>query len=68
MGVMHSRFAFVREEIFAAFWFLDHTFGSRYGRKAIKGSKDSDGSLVSTKTLGQNKGSLDWRPGPDKVG
>jgi len=27
-----------------------HNFGSRYARKPIKGSKDSDDSLVSKKT------------------
>jgi len=27
-----------------------HNFGSRYARKLIKGSKDSDDSLVSKKT------------------
>jgi len=31
--------------------FLSHKFDSRYARKPIKGSKDSDDSLVSTKNL-----------------
>jgi len=43
-------------------------FGSRYTRKPIKGSKDSDDSLVSKNTLSKKIGLLDWRPGPGKVG
>jgi len=37
-------------------------FVSRYSRTPIKGSKDSDDSLVSKKILTQKIGSLDWRP------
>jgi len=29
----------------ATFWFLSHHFGSRYARKSIKGSRNSDDSL-----------------------
>jgi len=51
MGVMHPRLAFVWVDILTTFWFLGHNFGSRYARKPIKGSIDSDGSLVSKKNL-----------------
>jgi len=50
MGVMHPRLAFVGVEILTNFCFLGHTFGSRYAKMPIKGSKDSDDSLVSKKT------------------
>jgi len=50
------------------FWFLCHNFGSRYARKPLKGSKDSGDSLVSKKNLSEKIYSLDWRPGPRKVG
>jgi len=53
MGVIHPRLGFVDAEIFTKFWFLVHNVGSRYARKSIKGSKDSDDSLVSKKTLSQ---------------
>ena len=33
--------------------FLSHNFGSRYASKLIKGSKDTDHSLVSKKNLSQ---------------
>jgi len=33
--------------------FLSHNFGYRYARKAIKGCKDADHSLVSKKILSQ---------------
>jgi len=49
-------------------WFLWDNFGSRNARKPIKGSKDSDGSLVLTKNLNEKIGSFDWRPGPRKLG
>jgi len=38
---------------------LIHNFGSRYARKPIKGSKDSDDSLVSKEILSEKIGSLD---------
>jgi len=34
----------------------------------MKGSKDSDDSLVSKKNLTKKIGSLDWRLGPGEVG
>jgi len=37
--------------IFTNFCFLSHNFGTRYASKPIKGSKDSDGSLIPKKTL-----------------
>jgi len=48
--------------------FLGHNFGSRHARKSSKGSTDAEDHLVSNKSLSQNFGSLDWRPGPVKVG
>jgi len=50
LGVIQPRFPFVEVEILTTFLFLWHNFGSRYARKPIKGSKDSDDSLVSNKT------------------
>jgi len=41
-------------------FFLCHNFGSRYDRKPIKGSKDSDDRLLSNKHLSQKNGSLAW--------
>jgi len=34
----------------------------------MKGSKVSKDSLVSKKNLSETIGSLDWRPGPRKLG
>jgi len=48
--------------------FLDHNFGSRHARRSNKGSIDAGDHLVSKKSLSQNFGPLDWRPGPVKVG
>ena len=48
--------------------FLGHNFGFRYASKSIKGCKDANNSLVSKTTLRQKNCSLDWRPGPGKVG
>ena len=59
MGVIQPRFPFVGVEILT---------GCRYGRKPIKGSTDTDDSLVSKKKPEQKIGSLDWRLGPGKVG
>ena len=39
-----------------------------WSRRSIKGSIDSGDHVVSTKSLSQNLGSLDWRPVPVKVG
>jgi len=49
LGVIHPRLAFEGVEILTTFCFLWHNFGSRYARKQIKGSKDSDDSLVFKK-------------------
>jgi len=49
LDVIHPRLEFVGVEIFTNFCFLWHGFGSRYARKPIKASKDSDGSLVTKK-------------------
>jgi len=68
LGIIHPRFPFVGVEIVTTFCFLWHSFGSRYGRKPIKCSKNSDDSLVLTKNLSKKIGSLDWHPGPQKVG
>jgi len=38
--------------------FLSHAFGSRHASKSVKGSKDADHSLVSTKILSQKM--ADW--------
>jgi len=46
-----ARAAFLLTLAFTNFWFLIHNFGSRYARKPIKGSKDSDDSLVSKTNL-----------------
>ena len=48
--------------------FLAHNFGSRHARRSSKGSIDAGDHLVSKKSLSQNFGPLDWRPGPVKVG
>jgi len=68
LGVVHSRLEFVGVEILTTFLFLWHNFGSRYARKPIKSSKDSDDSLISKKNLSQKIGSLAWRLGPGKAG
>jgi len=39
-----------------------------HARKPIKGSEDSDDSLVSKKILIQKLGLLDWRLRPGKLG
>jgi len=67
-GVIYFGLAFVGVEIFTNFCFLGHNFGSRYATESIKGSKDSDNSLVSKTKLEPRIGSLDWGLGPDKVG
>jgi len=53
LGVIHPRFPFVGVEILTTFCFLWHNFSSRYARKPIKGSKDSDDSLVSKNNLSE---------------
>ena len=50
LGVIQPRSPFVGVEILTSFWFLWHSFGSRYARKPIKVSEDSYDSLVSKKT------------------
>jgi len=49
VGVMYPRLAFVGVDILTNFWFWGYDFGSRYARKPIKSSKDSDDNLVSQK-------------------
>jgi len=39
----------------------------RYAEKSIKGSNNSDDSLVSKQSLSQKYGSLGWRQGPGKL-
>jgi len=48
--------------------FLSDNSGSRHARRSIKSFKDADDHLVSKKILSEKNGSLDWRPGPGKVG
>jgi len=48
--------------------FLDHNAGSKHGRRSSKSSIDAGDHLVSKKSLSQNFGQLDWRPGPVKIG
>jgi len=48
--------------------FLGHNFGSRHARRSNKGSIDAVDHVVSKKSLNQNFGLLDWRPGLVKVG
>jgi len=62
LGVIHPKLEFVGVESLTTFWFLWHNYGSRYARKPITGSKDSDDSLVSKINLSQQIGSLNWRP------
>jgi len=50
LGVIDPRLALKGAEILITFCFLCHNFGSRHARKPIKGSKDSDDSLVLKKT------------------
>jgi len=67
-GAFLLTLAFVGVQFFTNFWFLIHNIGSRYARKPIKGSKDSDDILVSKKTLSQKIVSMVWRPGSGKIG
>ena len=48
--------------------FLGHNFGARHARGSSKGSIDVGDYLLSKKSLIQNFGPLDCRPGPVKVG
>jgi len=56
------------QQFFTNFGFLAYKCRSRYARKPIRGSKDSDDNLVSKKILSQKIGSLVWRPGSGKIG
>jgi len=47
---------------------LGHNFGSRHARRSIKSSIDADDHLAFKQSLSHIFGSLDWRPGPVKVG
>ena len=58
----------MRVQFFTNFWFSGYKFRSRYARKYINDSKDSDDNLVSTKTFSQKIVSLVWRPGSGEVG
>jgi len=49
MSITYPGSAFVGVECSTNFWFMSHTFDSRYARKLNKGSKDSDDSLDSKK-------------------
>jgi len=48
--------------------FLGHSFNSRHAKRSRKGSIDAGDHLVCKKSLSQNFGALDWRPGLVKVG
>jgi len=45
MGVIYPGSAFVGAKFLPIFVFLSHNFGSKYPRKSIKGSMDSDDIL-----------------------
>jgi len=47
--------------------FWGHNFGYRHARRSSKGSIDAGDHLVSKKSLSQDFGPLDWRPGPWKL-
>jgi len=47
---------------------MSHNFRSRYAKKSIKGSIDTDFDLVFTKTLSPKNAPLGRRPGPGKDG
>ena len=57
-----AKIAFCRTWNLPQFLFFSHNFGSRYAKKPIKGSGDSDHSLVFNKNLSPKNGSLDCRP------
>ena len=48
--------------------FLGHIFGFRHVKRSSKGFIDAGDHLVSKKSLSQNFGQFDWRPGLVKVG
>jgi len=47
--------------------FFSHKFWTRDARKPIKGSTDSDFSLVSRKNFSVTLDSCNWGPGPDNL-
>jgi len=47
--------------------FFSHNLEPKNARKSIKGSKDSDYSLVTKKHSSQKNSSGRWHPGPDDV-
>jgi len=47
--------------------FLGHNFDPRHARRSSNSSIDAEDHLVSKKSL-IHFGTLDWRPGPVKVG
>jgi len=66
MSRTNSELAFVVVE-FLLILVIEQYLCSKYGRKPIKGSKDSDDSLDFKKTSAIN-GPFGWRPGPGKLG
>jgi len=48
-------------------WLFEPYFGSRYASKLIKGSEESDHSLVSKQKTWAKNGSLGWCPKPGKL-
>ena len=67
LGVIQLRFPFVWVEVLTTFCFLWHNFSSRYARKPIKGSRDSDDNLVSKKNWGKKLVYRIWRGWPRKL-
>jgi len=53
IGVIYPGSAYVGVKFLINFCFLSNSIGSRYARKPIKGSKDSDDNLDSKKNLSQ---------------
>ena len=67
MGITYPRSAFVAEEFSPNFCFINHNIGSRYASKTTKGSKDSDDSLESNKSLNHKNGHLSRGLGPGNL-
>jgi len=60
MSITYIKLAFVGANVLPIF-FLNDTFHSRYAKKPINESNDSDDSLEP------KCGSLGWRPGPGNI-
>ena len=58
LGFIHPKLVFKEVEILTTFCCLCHNFGSRYARKPIKCTEDSEDSLVFKKNLGKKL--ADW--------